>query len=80
MSASKVYASVSKILQQVETSQISQIQKAAEMAAEAIAVDRFAVMFGTGHSFMPIMDTFPRVGCFPGWLPIYELASTVVPM
>lgn len=80
MSSAKLFASVSGILEQVEETQIGKIKQAAELAATAIANDRFAVMFGTGHSFMPIMDTFPRVGCFPGWLPIYELGSTVVPM
>jgi uncharacterized phosphosugar-binding protein len=80
MSAEKLFTSVGEISHQVESTQMGKIQLAATMAADAIAADRFAVMFGTGHSFMPIMDTFPRVGCFPGWLPIYELASTVVPM
>ena len=80
MSAEKLFTSVEEISQQVESTQMENIQQAATMAADAIEADRFAVMFGTGHSFMPIMDTFPRVGCFPGWLPIYELASTVVPM
>ena len=80
MSAEKLFTSVGEISRQVESTQMEKIQQAAMMAADAIAADRFAVMFGTGHSFMPIMDTFPRVGCFPGWLPIYELASTVVPM
>lgn len=80
MSAGKLFYSIGEISQQVESTQLKNIQQAAKMAADAIAVDRFTVMFGTGHSFMPIMDTFPRVGCFPGWLPIYELASTVVPM
>lgn len=80
MSATQLLVSVNDILQQIETTQMEAIQNAAGLAADAIAAERFAVMFGTGHSFMPIMDTFPRVGCFPGWLPIYELASTVVPV
>ena len=80
MSSSKLFATVSGILERIENTQVEKIKQAAGLAATAIAQDRFAVMFGTGHSFMPIMDTFPRVGCFPGWLPIYELASSVVPM
>jgi uncharacterized phosphosugar-binding protein len=33
-------------------------------------------MVGTGHSFLVAADAFPRIGSFPGWLPMHELSTS----
>jgi uncharacterized phosphosugar-binding protein len=52
------------------------IDTASEWAAQAIAADRFALMVGTGHSFLVTADAFPRIGSYPGWLPLHELSAS----
>jgi uncharacterized phosphosugar-binding protein len=54
------------------------LKKAAGWVADAMMADRFAVLFGSGHSAIPTEDVYPRIGSFPGWLPIHELATTYI--
>jgi uncharacterized phosphosugar-binding protein len=65
-----------KILDQIEKTQMAVIGQVASWAADAISADRFAVLFGSGHSFIATMDVFPRIGGYPGWLPIHELSTS----
>jgi uncharacterized phosphosugar-binding protein len=78
MSSNKFLSALRAILDKIETTQVENINQAATWIAEAIMADRFAVLFGSGHSFMPTMDTYPRIGSYPGWLPIHELATSYV--
>lgn len=78
MSAKKFFAALNEVLNQLETTQEGNIHTAATWVAEAIMADRFGVLFGSGHSFIPTMDTYPRIGSFPGWLPIHEVATSYV--
>jgi uncharacterized phosphosugar-binding protein len=66
---------VSVIDQMAETQQEA-IDTAAGWAAEAIAADHTVFLFGSGHSFIATMDTYPRIGSYPGWLPIHELSTS----
>jgi uncharacterized phosphosugar-binding protein len=64
------------VLTSILETQAEAIDTASEWAAEAIAADRFALMVGTGHSFLVTADAFPRIGSYPGWLPLHELSTS----
>lgn len=76
MSAQQFFNAFRNVFDQIEKTQLSTISKVASWAAETIAADRIVFLFGSGHSFIPTMDTFPRIGSFPGWLPIHELSTS----
>ncbi|MCL4560910.1 MAG: SIS domain-containing protein [Chloroflexi bacterium] len=78
MSANKFLSAFREVLERIETTQTESIHTAAGWVAEAIMADRFGVLFGSGHSFIPTMDVYPRIGSFPGWLPIHELSTSYV--
>src|SRR5690242_7608271 len=78
MTAKKFLQAFSEVFQRIETTQLENIHTAATWAAEAIMADRFGVLFGSGHSFIPSMDMYPRIGSFPGWLPIHEMATSYI--
>jgi uncharacterized phosphosugar-binding protein len=61
------------ILQQVEDTQGEAIQAVAKRCAEAIAAERWVHLFGAGHSAIPVMETFPRIGSYVGFHPLNEL-------
>jgi uncharacterized phosphosugar-binding protein len=63
-------------LTKILETQAEAIDTASDWAAEAIAADRFALMIGTGHSFLVTADAFPRIGSYPGWLPLHELSTS----
>jgi uncharacterized phosphosugar-binding protein len=69
---------LNQVLTELEETQQENISKAAQWIAEAIAEERFGVIFGSGHSYMPASDTFPRIGSYPGWLPIHELSTSYI--
>jgi uncharacterized phosphosugar-binding protein len=64
------------VLTKILETQAEAIDTASDWAAEAIAADRFALMIGTGHSFLVTADAFPRIGSYPGWLPLHELSTS----
>jgi uncharacterized phosphosugar-binding protein len=76
MTTNKFMLEFAKILEKIDETQTENIHKAATWIAEAIMADHFAFMFGSGHSAMPTMDVYPRIGSFPGWVPIHELATS----
>ncbi len=78
MSSKKFLSALGQVLERIETTQAENIHTAAGWVAEAIMADRFAALFGSGHSFIPTMDVYPRIGSFPGWLPIHELSTSYV--
>jgi uncharacterized phosphosugar-binding protein len=61
-----------KLLEKIRTTQAEAIQKAAEAMAQTIAAGRAVHLFGSGHSVIPVLDTFPRYGSFPGFHPIMD--------
>lgn len=64
------------VLDRLEHEQLDAIGAAADIAAEAIAVDGVVHVFGTGHSRIPVEELFPRYGSYPGFHPIVELSMT----
>jgi len=78
MTANKFFQAFSEVFQRIETTQVENIHTAATWAAEAMMADRFGVLFGSGHSYIPTMDIYPRIGSFPGWLPIHEMATSYI--
>src|SRR6266487_5833816 len=64
------------ILDRIESTQMDDIEQAAEICTESIAGDGLVHLFGTGHSRMFVEEMFPRHGSFPGFHPIVELSLT----
>src|SRR5438874_9164586 len=67
---------VSAIIDAISETQEDAINVVADWAANAIAADHLVFLFGSGHSFIATMDTYPRIGSYPGWLPIHELSTS----
>ena len=79
MGASQFFSAFRSVFNQIEETQLETISKVAKWGAETIAADRLIVLFGSGHSFIATMDTYPRIGSYPGWLPIHELSTSYMP-
>lgn len=62
------------VLDRLEATQQEPIEQAAELFATTIAADGLVHVFGSGHSRMNTEEMFPRIGSFPGFHPIAELA------
>jgi uncharacterized phosphosugar-binding protein len=62
------------VLDRVATTQTDAIEAASHVFAESIAADRLVHVFGSGHSRMNTEEMFPRIGSYPGFHPIAELA------
>jgi len=67
-------AAARDVLEQVTTTQTEAIDAASAVFAESIAVDGLVHVFGSGHSRMNTEEMFPRIGSYPGFHPIAELA------
>lgn len=62
------------VIDRLETTQLPAIEAASELFATTIAADGLVHVFGSGHSRMNTEEMFPRIGSFPGFHPIAELA------
>lgn len=62
------------VLDRLEATQLEPIEEASELFAATIAADGLVHVFGSGHSRMNTEEMFPRIGSFPGFHPIAELA------
>ncbi len=76
MGASQFFNAFRNVFNQIEETQLETIHRVAKWGADSIAADRLIVLFGSGHSFIATMDTYPRIGSYPGWLPIHELSTS----
>jgi uncharacterized phosphosugar-binding protein len=54
----------------------AELDRAAELCADAIGGDGMVHLFGTGHSRIAVEEMFPRYGSYPGFHPIVELSMT----
>jgi len=61
-------------IMQVQRTQIENINTASAMCADSIGAGRAALVFGAGHSALPCMEAFPRIGSFVGFYQIVEPA------
>jgi len=67
-------ATARDVLEQVATTQTQAIEAASVIFADSIAADGLVHVFGSGHSRMNTEEMFPRIGSYPGFHPIAELA------
>jgi uncharacterized phosphosugar-binding protein len=74
--AQRWLAAAHEVLDRVSTTQLPAIDRAADLFADSIAADGLVHVFGSGHSRMNVEEMFPRIGSFPGFHPIAELAIT----
>ena len=73
MLATKWLANVRHTLEQIETTQLDNIRRAAAVMADTIEAERWVHTFGCGHATLPIEEMYPRIGGFVGFHPIVEL-------
>ncbi len=67
-------AAARDVLEQVTSTQSGAINEASTIFADSIATDGLVHVFGSGHSRMNTEEMFPRIGSYPGFHPIAELA------
>ena len=63
-------------MEAIESSQMDNIRKAAEIMADSIEKERWVHTFGCGHATLPIEEMYPRIGGFVGFHPMIELPLT----
>lgn len=61
------------VMDQIEKTQMSNIEKAAGMMADSIGSGHWVHTFGCGHSTLPVEEMYPRIGGFVGFHPMIEL-------
>jgi uncharacterized phosphosugar-binding protein len=75
--ASYRYIDIAKsIIDQIQATQMDNIEAAAEICANTICKDGLVFCWGGGHSRMSVEEMFPRIGSYPGFFPMVELALT----
>src|SRR5260370_14316870 len=79
MGASQFFSAFRNVFNHIEETQLETSSKVSQWGADTSAADGVMLRFGSGHSFIPTMDTYPRIGCSPGWLPIHELSTSYIP-
>ena len=62
----------SNVLNRLSTEQEANIRKSAQLCADTIANGKMVHLFGSGHSVLPIQDTFPRYGGVVGFHPLMD--------
>jgi uncharacterized phosphosugar-binding protein len=62
-----------KVMDDIESSQLENIRKSAEIMATSIEAGRWVHTFGCGHATLPVEEMYPRIGGFVGFHPIIEL-------
>jgi uncharacterized phosphosugar-binding protein len=67
-------AAARDVLEQVTNTQTQAIDEASTIFADSITGDGLVHVFGSGHSRMNTEEMFPRIGSYPGFHPIAELA------
>jgi uncharacterized phosphosugar-binding protein len=60
------------VIDKIWNTQLSNIEQAAVVMADAIARDGLVHLFGSGHSVLPVQDIFPRYGSYPGFRPLMD--------
>ena len=64
------------VMNNIDSSQMDNIQKAALIMADTIEKERWVHTFGCGHATLPIEEMYPRIGGFVGFHPMIELPLT----
>jgi uncharacterized phosphosugar-binding protein len=68
--------STRSVLDDIEKTQLPNIQRAAELMADSIEAERWVHTFGCGHATIPVEEMYPRIGGFVGFHPMIELPLT----
>jgi len=76
MLAQQWLANTRAVMNDIESTQLPNIRRAAELMADSIAVERWVHTFGCGHATIPVEEMYPRIGGFVGFHPIVELPLT----
>ena len=69
-------AIAAEIVGRIAATQAANIEAAAQLCADSIANDGMVFCWGGGHSRMSVEEMFPRIGSYPGFYPMVELALT----
>jgi len=69
-------ATAAEIVDTISKTQGRAIEAAAWICSDSIANDGLVFCWGGGHSRMSVEEMFPRIGSFPGFYPMVELAMT----
>lgn len=64
------------IIEKILTTQMDAIDRAADICSNTIVKDGLVFCWGGGHSRMSVEEMFPRIGSYPGFYPMVELALT----
>jgi len=64
------------ILDRIRTTQLPNIEAAADICTQSMSGDGLVHLFGTGHSRMFVEEMFPRHGSFSGFHSMVELSLT----
>jgi uncharacterized phosphosugar-binding protein len=70
------YLDVARELLDRVAEQDAELERAADVCAEAIGAGGLVHLFGAGHSRIAVEEMFPRYGSYPGFHPIVELSMT----
>jgi len=62
-----------QVMDRIESTQMENIHRAAEIMADSIQADRWVHTFGCGHATLPVEEMYPRIGGFVGFHPMIEL-------
>jgi uncharacterized phosphosugar-binding protein len=77
MNAAGRYLSIADgIIRKISDTQMESIEQAADICSETIVKDGLVFCWGGGHSRMSVEEMFPRIGSYPGFYPMVELALT----
>jgi uncharacterized phosphosugar-binding protein len=76
MLAKQWLANTRAVIDDIESTQMDAIHRAAALMADSIAAERWVHTFGCGHATIPVEEMYPRIGGFVGFHPIVELPMT----
>jgi uncharacterized phosphosugar-binding protein len=65
-----------EIINKISETQLPAIERAAQICSDTIVQDGLVFCWGGGHSRMSVEEMFPRIGSYPGFYPMVELALT----
>ncbi len=74
--SARYLAIAADIVNKIAVTQLGAIERAAQICADTIINDGLVFCWGGGHSRMSVEEMFPRIGSFPGFYPMVELALT----
>ena len=74
--ADRYLSAAVEIVNKIAETQMDAIERAAAICANTIVKDGLVFCWGGGHSRMSVEELFPRIGSYPGFYPMVELALT----